>query len=127
MTFFFDNNMSPKMAEGMKAFGEDIVYLKELFSDGTEDVVWLEYIGDNGIYLITRDDRILRNPAEKKAFVEHNVGGFFVGGQQLTRCDLIRNIVRNWHHIKSFAQKNHKPFAAKIPRSGSKIKSLNLS
>lgn len=31
MRFFFDNNLSPGLARGMKGFGEDVVHLTEVF------------------------------------------------------------------------------------------------
>ena len=33
MKFFVDNNLSPQLAKGMKAFGEDVIHITELFPD----------------------------------------------------------------------------------------------
>jgi len=64
MKFFLDNNLSPKLAEGMRAFGEDVIHLKDQFSEDVADIVWLEHIGKEGILLITRDQSIRYNPVE---------------------------------------------------------------
>jgi predicted nuclease of predicted toxin-antitoxin system len=36
MKFFIDNNLSEHLANGMKAFGEDVIHLREKFSENTE-------------------------------------------------------------------------------------------
>ena len=64
MKFFFDNNLSYKLSNGLKEFGEDVIHLKDIFSEDTPDVVWLEHIGKEGLLLITRDKRIRYNHFE---------------------------------------------------------------
>jgi len=85
LKFFLDNNLSERLAHGMKAFGEDVVHLKELFPQATEDVSWLKYVGDGGLFLVTRDERLRWNPAEIRAIREHRVGAFFLGGKERSR------------------------------------------
>ena len=41
MRFFVDNNLSPQLAKGLKAFGEDVVHLQEIFPENAEDPEWL--------------------------------------------------------------------------------------
>lgn len=117
MTFFFDNNMSPRLVNGLVEFGEDAIHLKTVFREDAPDVEWLKYLGSENVCLITRDNRILRNPAEKAQLVNHNVGAFFVRGKQLNHCDLIRIIIKHWPKIKEFAGRTPRPFAAKITKS----------
>jgi hypothetical protein len=76
--------------------------------------------------LITRDDRIRRRPNELAAFRQHNVGAFFLGGKNRTRCELIQQTVRNWPQIKELAAKTHRPFAFRVPPSGKTIVSIAL-
>ncbi len=64
MKFFFDNNLSEHLAKGLLEFGEDVMHLRDHFNEDEVDVVWLEFIGKNGITLITKDERIRRNPLE---------------------------------------------------------------
>jgi predicted nuclease of predicted toxin-antitoxin system len=78
MKFFFDNNLSENLTRGLKDFGEDVVHLKDLFNEKTEDQVWLEEIGQKKMFLITRDERIRRNPFELNALKTYNVGAFFL-------------------------------------------------
>jgi len=126
MRFFIDNNLSEQLAEGMKEFGEDVVHLKEFFADDTDDPVWLARIGSEGWFLVTRDDRVRFRPAELTALKENRVGAFFLGGKNLTRCQLIQQLVRNWPRIKEYARKTHPPFAYRVPPSGTKFVSLQL-
>jgi len=126
MRFFLDNNLSEQLARGMKEFGEDVVHLKEFFATDTDDPVWLERIGSEGWFLITRDDRVRFRPAELTALKENRVGAFFLGGKNLNRCQLNQQVVRNWPRIKEYARKTRTPFAYRIPPRGAKFVSLPL-
>jgi hypothetical protein len=37
MTFFFDNNISEHLINGLKAFGENVIHLKEMFDEQEPD------------------------------------------------------------------------------------------
>ena len=126
MKFFFDHNLSHKISDGLKAFGENVVHLTELFDPEEKDAEWLQYIGENNLFLITRDERIRYRPAEIKALKQFKVGAFFIGGKNKGRCEIIRQVVRNWPRIKEYAIKNKRPFIFRVPPTGSKFTSLNL-
>lgn len=121
MKFFIDNNLSKNLARGMRAFGEEVEHLQDYYDEDTPDEVWLEYIGQKGMFLITRDEGIRHNPAELSALRKYKVGAFFLGGKGLNRCHLIRQLVRNWPHIKKHSQTANLPFAFRIPPKGKKI------
>jgi len=129
MNFFIDTNLSEKLANGMKAFGEQVIHLKEIFPEDTPDAKWLEYIGKHRMILVTRDLRILRKPAELRAIKIHRVGAFFLGGKNRRACELIQQLVRNWPRIKEHAYKNRNsvPFAFEIPARGKKFKELTIT
>jgi len=124
MRFFLDNNLSPGLAKGMKAFGEDVVHITEIFPDDTDDPDWLPHVGSEGWILVTRDKRIRYRPAEWTAFKEYGVGAFFMGGKQRSRCQLIRQLVRNWPRMKELAGKTQVPFAFQVPPKGKKLARL---
>lgn len=126
MRFFFDNNLSPGLAKGMQAFGEDVVHLTEIFPEDTDDAEWLANIGSHGWFLVTRDKRIRYRPAERTALREHGVGAFFMGGKNQNRCQLIQQLVRNWPRIKDQAAKTPVPFAFQVPPTGTKLRPLQL-
>ncbi|OFW29183.1 MAG: hypothetical protein A3H97_07170 [Acidobacteria bacterium RIFCSPLOWO2_02_FULL_65_29] len=52
MTFFVDNNLSPKLVRGMAAFGEDVTHLQDRYPADAKDTDWLPRIG--------RDEWIIR-------------------------------------------------------------------
>jgi hypothetical protein len=126
MKFFVDNNLSEYLAKGLKEFGEDVTHVKEVFEENTEDVVWLKYIGENRMILITRDERIRKNPFELRALREYKIGVFFLGGKRLGRCKIIQQVVRNWPRIKEYSLKNRPPFAYRIPPKGTNFVKIDL-
>ena len=126
MKFFIDNNLSPGLAKGMKAFGEDVVHLKEVLPEDIDDSDWLAHIGSKGWCLVTRDDRIRYRPAESAALREHGVGAFFMGGKNLNRCQLIQQLVRNWPRMKELAGKTRVPFAFRVPPTGTRFRAVEL-
>lgn len=126
MTYFFDNCLSPKISRGLKAFGEDVVHLLDYFHEDAKDTEILEFIGNKNMVLITKDERIRWNEAERKAIHKYKVGSFFLGGKNLNGWQIIEQVIRNWLMIKEFAETTNKPFAFKVPPHGKKITTLNL-
>jgi len=126
MTFFFDNNISPTLVEGLKGFGEDVCHLKDYFPEDTPDPQWLKAIGQNNWILITRDKAINRRPVEKQAIKQYKLGSFFMLGKDMDRWAQVKQMVIAWKRIKEYAAKSRKPFAYKVYRSGRKIEPLPL-
>jgi predicted nuclease of predicted toxin-antitoxin system len=126
MKFFFDNNLSILLVKGMKEFGEDVIHLKEIFEEKTEDSEWLKDIGEKRYILITKDLRIRHNPAEIEALRKYKVGAFFLGGKNLNRCRLIQQVVRNWPRIKELAEKSSPPYAFRVPPQGTSFTSISI-
>ncbi len=120
MKFFVDNNLSPHIAEGLRAFGENVVHIKEVFPEGEDDLGWLPHIGKNKMILISRDLGLRRNPAEIQAIRDNHVGAFFLGGKNLTRCQLVQQVVRNWPRIKTVAARRAReaPYIYRVPPKG---------
>lgn len=124
--FFIDKNLSKNLARGMATFGEKVIHLTDKFAEDAPDVEWLSYVGQNGLVVITRDRNIRFNTAERRAFRQYKVGAFFLGGKQLSRCLLIRQVVRNWHRMKEYDQRIQRPYMFSIPARGSKITRLSF-
>lgn len=126
MRFFFDNNVSIHLAHGMREFGEDVEHLKDRFPQNAADSEWLQYVGENEMILITRDEKIRWRPAELVAVRRFKVAAFFLGGKTLSRCELIQQVVRNWPQMKQVAAAESRPFAFRIPPHGTKFTRLHL-
>ena len=45
MRFFVGNNLRPKLARGMAAFGEDVTHLQDHYPADAKDTDWLPQIG----------------------------------------------------------------------------------
>jgi predicted nuclease of predicted toxin-antitoxin system len=79
MRFFFDNNLSAKLAHGMREFGEDVVHLTDHSPQDAVDSEWLPFVGENQLVLVTRDEKIRWKPAEIAAVKAYKVAVFFLG------------------------------------------------
>jgi len=118
MKFFIDTNLSHQLVDGLIGFGENVMHLTDQFAAETEDEKWLNYVGNQELILVTRDERIRYNPLELKALREYKIGVFFLGGKNRSRCEIIQQVVRNWPRMKELAGKTNRPFAFRIPPAG---------
>jgi len=126
MTFFFDTNIGDFMVHGLRGFGEDVSHLTEHFAPDTVDSVWLEFIGKSGMFLITRDKRIRRRPAELAALKRFRVGAFFLIGKEMGKWAQIEQVVHAWPRIKDAATRTAVPFAYRVDRYGANVLQVQL-
>jgi len=119
LIFFLDNNLSPILAGGLRALGEDVRHLREVFPPDTPDELWLPEIGQRGWYLVTHDKRIPRKPAELQALIQAGAGAFvFTHRRKLTRWGWVELVVRRWAEITRWAEQHERPFVVGIPERG---------
>lgn len=119
MTFFFDNDLSSRIVQGLRAFGEDVKHLQEEFPPDTSDAVWLREIGRRGWFLVTRDKKIARKPAELLALKQAGVGAFVLTQKKdPSLWGWVETVVRRWVEIKRWAQDHDPPFVVGIPERG---------
>jgi 1,2-phenylacetyl-CoA epoxidase PaaB subunit len=80
--FFFDNNLSPKLARSLDKLVEpqhQVVHLKDRFAANTADEVWMRALaGEEGWIIVSGDLRIRKNPHEIKAWTEAGHTTFFL-------------------------------------------------
>jgi len=121
--FLFDNNIPPPLANGLTAFGENVVHFLEWWGGTGEvdDEVWLPRAGADGLIVVTRDLRQRRTPAEVLAYRKHRVGGFWLGGKNLSTWQMIEQVIRHWRRMKDMARDTSKPFCWIVPPHGGKI------
>lgn len=124
--FIFDVNLSSGLVRGLREFGENVHHITEHFKEDTPDEKWLQFLGEQGWFLITRDNRIRRRPIEKEALKRFGVGAFFLQGKNMSHWDIIRQVIRIWHRVKEKADTTSVPFAYQISRGGRKIDRLSL-
>jgi PIN domain-containing protein len=126
MKFFFDENLSIRLAEGMGKFGEDTCHLLQYFEMGTPDEIWLQHIGKQGWILVTVDKRIRKRPLEIEALKKFHVGAFFLAGKTMGGWDRVKQVVRAWHRMKEIAEKEKRPFIFQVNNHGTDIEKLSL-
>ena len=127
MTFFFDNNLSKGLPHGLSAFGESAVHLTDHFTPNEQDHVWLEHIGRKGWFLVTRDRRIRHRPLELAALKGFGVGAFFLMGKDMSRWQLVLQVVRGWQQMKGKATSTTPPFGYSVSRAGKKLTRIPLN
>jgi len=127
MNFFFDNNISAKMAKAMNLLDDDshIDHLQDIFSQDTEDEKWLEYVGKKEIILITRDKKITKRRAELSVYRKYRVGAFILTGKNMKKWDQVKQLILAWEKIKDLAERTARPFAFQVRAKG-KIELNNL-
>ncbi len=78
MTFFFDNNISPRLVNILKQLSVDAIHLKEIFPADTEDTDWIPRAGAEGWIIVTADRMIRRIPAELLALKQSGTTALFL-------------------------------------------------
>lgn len=103
MTFFFDNNLSAKLTEILRVLGIDVVHLRERFPQDAKDVEWIPVVGAEGLVVVTADDRLRRNAAERAAIRQYLVSVIYLPKNYLDRglWEQAEFMVRYWRKIES--------------------------
>jgi predicted nuclease of predicted toxin-antitoxin system len=125
MNFFFDNNLPEKLAQAMRLLDVDVTveHLKEKFRQDERDEVWLKYVGDERLILVTRDQKIRKRSAELSSYRQHKVGAFILTGKNLRKWQGIKQLICAWEEMKTLAADARRPFAFQVRPSG-RIKPL---
>jgi hypothetical protein len=119
LTFFIDNNLSPSLAEGLRAFGQDVHHLREDFAPDTADEAWLPVIAQWEWYLISRDKKIASNHAKRAALMGLGLGAFlFTLKRNPSYWEWVEIIIKRWSELRDWASEHERPFVVGIPESG---------
>ena len=78
MTFFFDANLSPKLAKVLAALGIDAHHHDDVFGPATEDVDIIRVVAARGWVYVSADTSVRKNPAERTALVESGIRAVFL-------------------------------------------------
>lgn len=82
MKFFFDNNLSTKLAKSLHVLVEpehQVVHLKDRFAANTPDEIWMAALaGEPGWIIVSGDLRIRKNPHEIHAWEAAGHTTFFL-------------------------------------------------
>jgi hypothetical protein len=107
--FFIDENLGQDLARGLRLLGDyEVEHLLDTFEPGTKDEVWLRYVGDNQLALITKDRKIRKKPNEKALLLKHRVVAFFLGGSKQSGRAITKQLVIAWEKMEARAEKHFK-------------------
>ena len=103
MTYFFDANLSTKLAQMLQALGVSVVHLQQHFPKDAPDRQWIPWVGKRGWVIVTTDGRILQNPAERRALERAHIIAVFLfrGFSEMTRWAQACWLLRWWPRITS--------------------------
>jgi len=119
MTLFFDRSMGRKIPQALQLLGVDAIAHDDRFGPRTPDDVWLAAAGQRGWTVVTKDDRIRFNQAERVALVTYRVGCFVLLRRNATRWQLTQIRARAWDEIETIGSAEPRPFLYAIYADGS--------
>ena len=88
------------------------------FAPGTEDSVWLPFVGERGWILITKDKRIRFNELEKAAVLQHRVRAFYFSSGNYSGAEMAEMLVSALRDMIRVCRRCDPPFIASITKSG---------
>ena len=134
MRIYFDENFSPALVVGLKAFQEGrgtegvaVCSVIEEFGRGAEDEIWIPGIASRHGIAITQDLNINRTRAQWELCRSNKIGIIFIKPPKKEGWDywqIIQFIVKLWHELKTQATQARKPFGFLVEFKKSKFHPL---
>jgi hypothetical protein len=88
------------------------------FEAGTEDSVWLPFIGQQGWIVLTKDKRIRFNQLERTAVRRYRVREFYFSSGNYTGAEMAVTLVTAIPEMVRVCRKTPPPFIASISKAG---------
>lgn len=121
MTFFFDNNLSQYIPKALVVLREDSCHLQDHFRENEQDIVWLPFLAENKMALITLDLRISKLPLEVQLLKKYKIKTFFLEGKTLSAWQRVVQVFRAWEEIKLKAGNHRPPHIFKVVSRGTRV------
>lgn len=98
MKLLFDNNISPRVArainELLSADGDSAYAIRDKYHASTPDIEWITGLASEGGWsVVSGDHRITKNKAERAAWLQTELVGFFLE-PSLARLDPLQQTAR---------------------------------
>lgn len=88
MILFFDENIPPKVPQALQVLGTcEARHLVDHLPRGTSDEEIFAFLSLQGWILVTQDERIRRNPHQRKALVDAGIGVVILTGRAQRTVD----------------------------------------
>ncbi|MGH8249604.1 MAG: hypothetical protein ACREVI_02725 [Steroidobacteraceae bacterium] len=110
-TLYVDESIYSKdLVSGLLLAKEDVRRVGIDVKFGAKDHEWLEVVGTNGWFALTRDQRIRYRTLEKRTMKAYEVGAFtFIGGQA-TASQTTARVLELLPKMKAIAKSETRPF-----------------
>lgn len=125
MTLFLDDNIGPSVYDALaRVRYPDIRYVRTEFAadyavgNKISDQMWIELVGRHGWLAITRDASILESNEEREALITHAAGIIIFDHGQATSFEMLQFIVCNIERLIELNDREVRPFAFVVDKSG---------
>ena len=118
---FFDASIPRSVAQALQKVREDVLWIDDVpdLSQATPYGVWLRRCGAESWLALTRDKKIRRRPAERRAVTEGGVGLFVLAHRKnLTRWEQLRTIVTHLDDMEACYERTVRPFIVNLGSRG---------
>lgn len=119
LVFFIDRSLGGRLvAQALRDAGAMVEVHDDHFPQNTQDVGWLKEVGRRGWVVLSKDERIRRNPLEREALENAGVRAFFLTKQGLTGPEMAALFVQALKGMRNRAVSQPAPFIYTLSSSG---------
>ncbi len=119
-TLFIDRCLgSHIIPAALRQLGLSVEIHCDHFEDACDDAVWLQSVGSRGWIVLTKDAKILKRPAERRALEDAGVHAIFFGRRDATAGELSEAFGKALKSIDRIFRKAQKPTFVIISQAGS--------
>lgn len=119
VTFFIDCCLGKHpILEMLRETGISVKIHDEHFPQNAQDIEWIPEVGKRQWIILTKDERIGRNPLERQAVARANLRMFTLASRKLSGEDTAIAFRDALNSMLRFIKKNPSPFIAKVYRDG---------
>jgi hypothetical protein len=123
--FLFDNHIPLGLSAAMRAFQKSVAHVRDIQALGPKapDPLIMQYGGENGYFVVTRDLAQAEEPWFKPTILQTKAGYFFLRaskrkGVEPNGWDLCKLMVKAWDDMERYAAEHSVPFMALIQPNG---------
>jgi predicted nuclease of predicted toxin-antitoxin system len=119
VTFFLDRALGNHyVAQALVKAGATVEVCDDHFPPDCPDVVWLPEVSERGWIILTKDDKIGRNPLEQIAIAQSEAKVFILAVGNLTGKEMGQIFALALPRIAKLTQSHRSPFIARVYEGG---------
>ncbi len=124
MILYCDEDVGTKVPRALKLVGLRAISAVSRKAVSEPDIQWLDRAGNKGWLGLSCNKDILNVPEEHDAIINNNVGIVFFTTGNIHPKDKLLLILRKWHWLEMIDEKESRPFAFYLYRTGQTRKVL---